>query len=172
MKKLFVCGVVIALAGCADMQTVNESLRKVNETLAGATSVPVGKLGDGTGYQPDLQVSVPGGVCDRTAFLDGFKDTYVQNWREFVDLKLTTHQNLAKGKNPDAAAKRNVALYKKHQIGMQRYTSRQGDYPPDFSGKNCRYQSYVAGQSSGTDAYARDMKALVAQEAKVEVSAR
>jgi len=67
MRKIFLVGVlsVAALSGCANLQDLNTSLKKANDALAGASSLPVGQLGDGTGYQPVFNIAVPGGVCNR-----------------------------------------------------------------------------------------------------------
>jgi len=64
MRKLVLIGFIAALAGCANLQGVNDSLKQMNGTLSGAKTAPAGRLGDGTGYQPVLNVAVPGGVTD------------------------------------------------------------------------------------------------------------
>jgi len=161
------------LAGCANqLQDVNDSLKKVNDALSGASSVPVGALGDGSGYQPNFNVSVPGTVCNRQAYLDGFKDSYLVQWNQFVDGKQTMYRTMAKQDQRNAPAKQNADLYKSRQIGAMRYMGHQADYPPDFTANNCAYRSYVAGQTAGLDAVNRDSRALVAQELASQPASR
>lgn len=156
---------VVGLAGCAGtMQDVNNAMKTMNQTLSGATTVAIGKLGDGTGYQPPLTAPMPKDACHQQAFVYGFKDTYLQNWQTFVDMKVTTYQNLSRGKGGDSTAKKNLALYKSRQIGMAGYVGHSSDYPPNYGGNQCPYQSYILGQQAGLDAYTRDMKTLSAQE--------
>ena len=167
MRKLVLIGFIAALSGCANLQGVNDSLKQINGALAGAHSGPVGQLGDGTGYQPVFNVSVPGGVCNQQAFLDGFKDAYLQNWNQFVSTKVSqfTAQSMASPK--DQNAKQNLAFYKARTIGTKGYIGHQMDYKMDvssFNANNCPYQSYQKGQSAGMDAVATNWKATVAQE--------
>jgi|ThiBio_inoc_biof_1041523.scaffolds.fasta_scaffold00229_7 hypothetical protein len=167
MRKLVLIGLVAALAGCANLQEVNDSLKKANAALSGATSRPVGQLGDGSGYQPVFNIAVPGGVCHQQAFIDGFKDSYLQNWNQFVSTKVTQYTAETMKANASAAAKKNLALYQSRVIGTKKYIGHAMDYKLDvssFNANNCPYQSYQKGMSAGMDAVSSDWKALVAQE--------
>ena len=167
MRKLVLIGLVAALAGCANLQEVNDSLKKANAALSGASSRPVGQLGDGSGYQPVFNIAVPGGVCHQRAFIDGFKDSYLQNWNQFVSTKVTQYTAETMKPTPSAAATTNLTLYQSRVIGAKKYTGHAMDYKLDvssFNANNCPYQSYQKGLSAGVDAASSDWKALVAQE--------
>ncbi len=171
MRKFALIGLVAALAGCAGLQdglkNVNDSLKSANATLAGAHSAAVGQLGDGSGYQPALNVAVPAGVCNQQAFIDGFKDSYLVSWNQQVGTKVAQYTAEASQAHASAAAKQNLALYKARMIGAKKYVGHAMDYKLDvssFNADNCPYRSYQKGQSAGMDAVASDWKALVAQE--------
>lgn len=165
LRLATVCAATIILTGCAStLEDINGALRKVNggqPATSAATKVPVGQLGNGRGYQPNLTASMPAGVCNQAAFLDGLKDTYAQNWQTFVDAKVATYRNLSQAKNADPAAKKNLSLYQSHSIGMSGYIGRAALNGP---GNSCLYQSYIQGQQVGFDLYGRDSKALQGQE--------
>lgn len=166
MRKLVLVGVVVSvLAGCANLQDLNDSLKKTNAALSGATSRPVGQLGDGTGYQPVFNIDMPGGVCNQQAYVDGFKDAYILNWNQFVDTKISLFS--AQSRNGVRTAKQNLALYKSRVIGTKGYLGHQMDYKMNlssFNADNCPYLSYTKGQNGGMEAVAADQKAIVAQE--------
>ena len=167
MRKLFVISALAALTGCASLQEVNDSLRKTNAALSGASSRQAGKLGDGSGYQPVLNIAVPGGVCHQQAFMDGFKDSYLLNWNQFVGTKVAHYTAETMKPNHSAAAKKNLALYQSRVIGAKKYIGHAMTYQLDASSlnaNNCPYQSYQKGQSAGMNAVSADWKDLVAQE--------
>lgn len=172
-KKLMLAAVGIAaamLAGCAGtMQDVNDALKKVNQgmkaatgTPAAASGVPVGRLGSGTGYQPNLTVDVPKSACNQAAFLDGVRDSYVMNWQNFVDMKVTTFRNLSKRKDAEPAVKKNLTLYQSKVIGTANYSPKSSSYPPS---NQCGFQGYTLGQEAGMNLYERDKTAVQNEEA-------
>lgn len=167
MRKLVLIGLVAALTGCASLEEVNDSLRKANSALSGANSRAIGQLGDGTGYQPPLNVAMPGGVCQQQAFIDGYKDAYLQSWNQRVSLKVMQYTAEAKKANASPTASKNLALYQSHVIGAKGYVGHATKYKLDvssFSADNCPYQSYQKGQSAGMDAVSGDWKDLVNKE--------
>lgn len=166
------CIATALLAGCAGtMQDVNDALKKVNQGMKAATGTPatasasgvaVGKLGSGSGYQPNLTVDVPKSVCNQAAFLDGVRDSYVMNWQNFVDMKVTTYRNLSRRKDAEPAAKKNFALYQSKVIGTANYSPKSGNYSPS---NQCAFQGYTLGQEAGMNLYERDKTALQNDEA-------
>lgn len=73
---IFLAGFVATLTGCANLQQLDSTLAQIknqamvgNQVTGGAT-VPVGQLGDGTGYQPQFNISVPANACNQQAYLD------------------------------------------------------------------------------------------------------
>lgn len=165
MQKLLIVSAVAILAGCAGLQEVNESLKKTNAALAGARTVDIGKLGDGTGYQPAITATMPRDVCNRQAFQDGYKDAYLTHWNQFVNDKI--QRFTLENKTSKQGAKQNLALYKGRLIGSKGYMGHQMDYQLNLSTINadqCPYNSYTKGQNEARDAVAREMKVLVAQE--------
>jgi len=167
MRKLVLIGFIAALAGCANLQEVNDSLKKANATLSGAKTAQAGQLGDGTGYQPALNIPVPGGICNVQAFTDGYRDAFIQNWNQAVSTKVAQFNAQTLASPKDVNAKSNLAMYKARMIGTKGYLGHQMDYKLDvssFNANNCPYQSYQKGQAAGMDAVASNWKALVAQE--------
>lgn len=167
MRKLVLIGFIAALAGCANLQGVNDSLKQINGALSGAKTATAGPLGDGTGYQPVLNVAVPGGVCNSQAFVDGYKDAFIQNWNQAVSTKVAQFNAQALASSKDVNAKSNLAMYKARMIGTKGYLGHQMDYKMDitsFNANNCPYQSYQKGQAAGMDSVSANWKALVAQE--------
>ena len=167
MRKLVLIGFVAVLAGCGNLQGVNDSLKQINGALSGAKTAAVGPLGDGTGYQPVLNIAVPGGVCHSQAFVDGYKDAFIQNWNQAVSTKVAQFNAQSSAAPKDQNAKSNLAMYKARVIGTKGYLGHQMDYKMDissFNANNCPYQSYQKGQAAGMDSVASNWKALVAQE--------
>jgi len=166
MWKVVMIGAVVALTGCANMQEVNDSLKKLNSTLSSARTVEVGKLGDGTGFQPVLRVEIPGDVCNRQAFIDGYKDNFVKYWNQNVFTKIMQLDSEAVLKPKDANVKANRSMYKEHMIGTKNVRDHMQDYPLDFSvnADNCAFRGYQKGQSAGIDAVRESEKTLIPLE--------
>ena len=169
MRKFVLLGLVVALAGCANLDQVNDSLKKVNESLSGASTAEVGKMGDGTGYQPALTMSIPGDACNRKAFAAGFKDAFMQNWNMTMSTKISQYQAMSMTKPRDAKVKANLAMYKSKIIGTKGYIGGEMDYQSDFNlpithPKNCANRSYVQGKNNGMQSVSEHLKMVVAQE--------
>lgn len=166
MWKVVMIGLVVALTGCANMQEVNDSLKKINSTLSGTRTVEVSKLGDGTGFQPVLRVEVPGEVCNQQAFMDGYKDNFVKYWNQHVFTKIMRFDSEATLKPKDPNVKANLAMYKERMIGTKNTRSHFQDYPlnVNYAADNCPFRSYQKGQSAGIDAVTASEKTLIPLE--------
>lgn len=169
MRNFVLVGLVVALAGCANLDQVNDSLKKVNDSLSGASTAEIGKMGDGTGYQPALTMSMPGDVCNRKAFADGFKDAFMQNWNMSISTKVSQYQAMSMTKPKDAKVKANLAMYKSKIIGTKGYIGTNMDYQADYllssmHPKNCAFRSYQQGKNNGMQSVSEHLKMVVAQE--------
>lgn len=165
MRKLILVGLVAAISGCANLQTVNDQLGKINGTLAGSSASPVGQLGDGTGYQPTFNIQTPAGVCNHQAFVDGFKDAYLQNWNQYVSGKVAQFNAVVTGDPANSQARNNLALYRSKMIGTKGYTGHQMNYQMQLgANSNCPYQSYQRGQDAGMNAVLSNWKVLISEE--------
>lgn len=133
-------GLLIILSGCANLPQLNTSLAQFNPSV----SVPVGQLGDGTGYQPIFNISIPTGTCNQQAFIDGFKDGYLSGWNSSVHEKI----NDLDGHVP----KSKLLAYRSKLIGSENYQTHAGSYPlfgPYGYQDTCGHASYQNGNAQG-----------------------
>lgn len=100
MKNYIIPMMALAvLSGCANLQQLDSTLTQIKNVasqqqgsvgVGQSSTVPVGRLGDGTGYQPQFNITVPAKNCrknvplDQQAYIDGFKDKYVSVWDQFI----------------------------------------------------------------------------------------
>lgn len=121
-----------ALAGCAGVQD-------------GSFSAGTGLLGDGTGYQPLVMYTMPTSTCHAPAFVDGFKESYVQSWNQRVNTKIEQYTAELSKPGANADAQKNLALYQARVIGTKPGASRAAAYQSD----RCPQQSYQSGKDAG-----------------------
>lgn len=132
------------------------------ESKVEGPTIEINHFGDGTGYQPSLKVPLPKTACDHPAFIKGFKDTYLQQWDQFVSEKLSLYQDKARLTPKNAAYQKNVALYKSRMIGISGNLGDGKGYHPT---PNCSpFDSYQSGQNAALDRVTKDEKALVSME--------
>lgn len=172
MRKLLLIGAIIALAGCAQtgnvLQSVNESLKAANKTLAGGGTIAT--LGEANGYQAtNLSVPADRDVCDQTAYMDGFKTGYVQSWNQLVDGRANLFRLNLQNRPKDTAAKANYKLYHGKKIVYGDAGTKEVLYGVkwDASGKItnfCQSNSYTKGKNAGLTAASNDFRTLQQQE--------
>lgn len=182
MRNILLLGIMAtSLSGCAlAFHAANGTLKDV-VGLSEPRTVHVGPLGDGTGFQPaTLNIDIPGKVCDRAAFIDGFKDDYVVAWNKLVHAKINSYQaqGWAAGSNKQKRGKRaavqnvsaqqNALLYQAHIIGTKGYVGSAHKY--NYSerklngGDYCPANAYVQGKNAAAEAVERERAALLARE--------
>lgn len=172
MRKLLLIGVIAALAGCAEtgnvLQGMNDSLKSINKSLAGGTSIS--SLGDASGYQA-VNIAVPGdsSVCDQGAYTDGFKTGYVQSWNQLVDGRGNMFRLNLQNRPKDATAKQNYELYRTKKIVYRDAGNKDVQYATqwDTTGKItnfCQSNGYTKGKTAGLSAASNSFHSLQAQE--------
>lgn len=167
---MFLAVFATTLTGCANLQQLDSTLAQIkNQAMVGnqgtgmGATVPVGQLGDGTGYQPQFNIGVPTNACNQQAYIDGFKDQYVMDWDAFI----TQHENTPfyglPGRQEEVAL---AKFYQGHFIGMKNFRRHSSEAMPDVTGTNraqaCIYASYLAGKTNGGHA------AITAEQQLVE----
>lgn len=143
------------------------AISPASHTATSPHSVVLRKFGDGTGYQPAINVDIPNDVCDRNAFVDGVKDNFVANWNQFVKAQISLFQGQLVKRPLDKSASKNLALYRSRLIGTKGYAPAKAKYAAarKTNGADvCPSSSYVRGQDVGIDIVARERKSLVGQE--------
>jgi hypothetical protein len=172
VQKIIGVAFVLSLSGCAvAFHAANGTLGDVIGKPAASTHVQVTSFADGTGYQPIRSIEVPADVCDKDALVDGYKESYVLSWNEFVNAKVrqfSPNKVKAKGKARPAemSSVQNLALYKSYLIGTSQGTEpkQQSKRPP--SSDTCKSAAFSKGwMMAQTDAEGQRQEAL-AKEVK------
>ncbi len=166
MKNLILIAAILVLAGCAEGGSVLQNISSTLQALNGGGTIQ--KLGDEGGYQP-VNLSVPSepGICDRTAYMDGFKTGYVNTWNKSVSSSATNFRLGVELHPKDTAAKHNYALYKNKQIiyssGKESLYVAKWDDQGNIT-NSCQSSGFMSGKHNGNTAGSADLGALQAQE--------
>ncbi|PPT91428.1 hypothetical protein XthCFBP4691_07830 [Xanthomonas theicola] len=96
-------------------------------------------LGDGSGYSPTINVSIPAGTCDAQWFLQGYKGAYALDWNKQV--LLHPHGRAQAIRQPPAAS----ADAQAQIIGPQ-FTAGE-----PVATTNCHRSSWIAGKTTAHD---------------------
>lgn len=152
------------LAGCAGNM---QALRGANDpSTAAANDASMITIGEPGGYQSrNAAVSVPAGVCDKTAFIEGYQREYILQWNTAVRDKQTLYELQAKQDPTNQAAKHNHSLYKDKTFQASDRA------PPDLhpaggSVHNCRSDSFQKGRNEAMEAVERDLAEIGSMERK------
>lgn len=158
MNKLIMTGVLVSLAGCANLP----ELPKMNLPTLGAQTTTVTSFGDGTGYQPTVTVLIPPQTCNQQAFLDGYKDKYVYYWNQWIYTKVAGYSFAQ-----DKTGKKNLAYYKSLRIGTHGYLGHPTNYTANSTNWNttqCLLSSRTSGETAAMQAVQAAEQAAMQQE--------
>jgi hypothetical protein len=175
-RILFLAVFSVSLSGCANLQQLDSTLTQIKNVasqqgtgvITQAATVPVGQLGDGTGFQPQFNITVPANTCSQQPYIDGFKDQYVSSWDQFIMVHSSDPGSGYIAGHEKEHARANY--YQAHFIGMGNYMQHNAEARPDVTGTNraqgCIYSSYIAGQAAGGEAAQTNESLLFSTEPK------
>lgn len=141
----------LSISGCAQ---INADLLSLNSNK-GVTTLK-GDLGDGTGYQPILAISIPASDCniDSKAYTDGYKDGFIYKWNMLISQNAGIYSLQRNPKSQSFSS-----MLKTKIIGTKGWSSKALSYPwqpitgnpytKQGSCQNTAFTSYSLGKTNG-----------------------
>lgn len=159
--------ILIGVVACAPLP---QTTQQAPQVAAPAAVRIIATFGPDDGYQmQDVKIPIGADVCDRLAFVDGFKRDYFFGWNQFVGPKESTYGYMLLATPRDQRVIWNSKLYKNKKFNLKGFDEKNHLYGPQRQNSpdsivRCSVGSYEQGKRAGTAAAYKDFRVIEVQE--------